>query len=265
MKLVDSHAHIGEEIFDADRSELLQRARAVGVERVVVIGYDLPSSRKAAEVAAGSPRHATARSPGLAATAGFAPHNVADADADSLERVRELLEHERVVAVGEIGLDYHYDMPRDAQLRLFDEQLGWAVEHALPVVIHSREAERDVLAGIERHGASQGRLRGVIHCFTESVAMARRAVDLGFYVSFSGILTFKNAASIREAASEVPLDRTLIETDSPYLAPPPHRGKRNEPAFVVEVARCLAEIHAVDPEVVAERTARNACTLFGLE
>lgn len=262
--LIDSHAHIGEEAFDEDREAMLQRARRAGVEAVVVIGYDLESSRRAIRVAAAGPEVAGEASPALAATAGFAPHNVADADEGSLAAVRQLLDGERVVAVGEIGLDYHYDMPRDAQLRLFDRQLAWSVDTGLPVVIHSREAEADVLAGLERHGAGEGRLRGVIHCFTESRDMAVRAVELGFYVSFSGIVTFGNAAGIRAAAAAVPLERTLVETDSPYLAPPPNRGKRNEPAFVVAVAECLAEVHGVAAPRVAEVTAANARELFGL-
>lgn len=264
LRLVDSHAHIGEEAFDEDRAGMMARARAAGVEHVVVIGYDLDSSRRAIELASDAGMEPTAEAPGLSATAGFAPHNVADADPEARAAVRELLSEPAVVAVGEIGLDYHYDMPRPEQRALFHEQLGWAVESGLPVVIHSREAEEDVIAGLERHGAGEDRLRGVIHCFTESVEMAHRVVQLGFRVSFSGIVTFKNAPEIRAAAEVVPLERTLIETDSPYLAPVPHRGKRNEPAFVADVARFLAELHGVSPERLAEVTAANARELFRL-
>ena len=269
MRLIDSHAHLAEEGFDADRDAVLARAREAGVESVVVIGYNVESSRRAVQVAAAGPATAAASSPALVATVGFAPHNVAEATPEALARVKEMLSLPRVVAVGEIGLDYHYDMPRPAQRELMGTQLGWAVERGLPVVIHSREAEDDVVALLLQHGAGgaaddQGRLRGVIHCFTESAAMAHRMVELGFYVSFSGILTFRSAADLRETAAAVPLHRTLIETDAPYLSPQRWRGKRNEPAHVVAVAECLAELHGVDVGEVAETTAANAEALFGL-
>lgn len=264
MKLIDSHAHLADEGYDGDRAQVLERARAAGVEAIVVIGYDLPSSVRAIEVATAGPARAGARSPALAAAVGFAPHNVADATAQARDAVRGLLGGERVVAVGEVGLDYHYDMPPLEQRHLFDEQLGWAREAGLPVVVHSREAEHDVVAALERRGAGDGSLRGVIHCFTESAAMASRVVELGFYVSFSGIVTFRNAGALRQTAATVPLERTLIETDSPYLAPPPHRGERNEPAWVGAVAECLAGVHGIAAERVAEVTAANARTLFGL-
>ena len=161
-------------------------------------------------------------------------------------------------AVGEIGLDYHYDMPPDKQRELFAHQLEWAVEFQLPVVIHSREAEDDVLSSLREKKCS----RGVIHCFTEGPNMARGAVKLGFYVSFAGILTFKNAHELRAIAAEVPLERILIETDSPFLAPVPYRGKRNEPAFVVEVARTIAELHGISLEEVERITSENTRRLF---
>lgn len=259
MTLVDSHAHLGEERFDEDRDEVLARAHEAGVELVVVIGYNVESSERAIQVAA-----TASGAPALYATAGFAPHNVEEADAAARAAVKAMLADPAVVAVGEIGLDYHYDMPRPQQRDLFAEQLGWAVEHDLPVVVHSREAEEDVVAAIRDAGAADGRLRGVIHCFTESRSMAEAVLQLGLYVSFSGILTFKNAADLRETAAVVPLDRLLIETDSPYLAPQPYRGRRNEPAFVGAVADCVAEIHGVDAAEVADVTARNCRKLFRL-
>jgi len=295
--LIDSHAHLGEQEFDEEREALMRRAAEAGVEAVVVIGYNQESSQRALELAAASAQEAFRRAetagsamplhgssaPALYATVGFAPHNVAEASVDALAVVENMIGQPRVVGVGEMGLDYHYDMPRDAQRELFAAQLEWAVAADLPVVIHSRKAEEDVVALLRDGGAgsvtsatpngsadpagsseTNQRLRGVIHCFTESAHMARAVVDLGFYVSFSGILTFPSAADLRKTAAEVPLGQTLIETDSPYLAPQPYRGRRNEPAFVGAVAEELAVIHACDVEEVAEATAGNARRLFGL-
>ena len=261
MRLIDSHAHLADERFADDLDEVLERARAAGVEAVVAIGYNVASSRGVVDLL---DRPTPAGAPALYGTVGFAPHNVDEADPESLAQVRALLGHERVVAVGEIGLDYHYDMPPVEQRTLFAEQLGWAVERELPVVIHSREAQDDMVRMLGDAGAKAGLLRGVIHCFTEDPSMTEQVVDLGFYVSFSGIATFKNAPEVREAIARVPLDRTLIETDAPFLAPVPHRGQRNEPAFVREVAGCVAQIHDRSVEEVAEITAANCRRLFGL-
>ena len=287
--LIDSHAHLAEQAYDDDRTEVLRRASDAGVECVIVVGYDAPSSLRAIEVVrewADASEHLGSAPPvALFATAGIAPHHVNEADAEALTSVRSALEADPVVAVGEVGLDYHYDMPRDAQRQLFSRQLDWARELDLPAVIHSREAEDDVVGLLRQRGASslsdarrrtapagdegdgsgsERRLRGVIHCFTESTAMAEAVVDLGFYVSFAGIITFKSASDLRETASRVPLDRTLIETDSPYLAPVPHRGRRNEPAYVAEVARCIADVHGTSPEEVATVTSKNVRELFRL-
>ena len=259
MRLVDSHAHLGDERFDDDRAEVLERARAAGVEAVVVIGHDAASSARVAEIVADGPSSPTPESPALFGAVGFAPHDVEAADAESLAGVRGLLRSERIVAVGEVGLDYHYDMPKRRQREVLVVQLEWAAETALPVVVHSRESEDDVVAALRDFGG-----RGVIHCFTESGRMAAAVLKLGFFVSFSGILTFGNAGDLRAVAATVPLERTLIETDSPWLAPHPWRGKRNEPARVEEVARTLAAIHDVSPEQVALRTSANARELFGL-
>lgn len=254
--MIDSHAHLAEETYDDDRAEVLARAAEAGVDTVIVIGYDAPSCRRAVKVVEEFSGHGVQ----LFATVGVAPHHVLETDEDDLDAVRDALTEEAVVAVGEIGLDYHYDMPPDRQRRLFGRQLEWAVERQLPVVIHSREAEDDVLAGLREHGCSQG----VIHCFTEGPNMARGAVELGFYVSFAGILTFKNAQDLRDIAAQVPLERILIETDSPFLAPVPHRGQRNEPAFVVEVARTIAGLHGTTVEEIERITSQNVRRLFSL-
>ncbi|MGD8327965.1 MAG: TatD family hydrolase [Acidobacteriota bacterium] len=254
--MIDSHAHIAEDGYDDDRGEVLARAAAAGVEAVVVIGYDAASSRRVLEVV----RAHHAAPVALHATAGVAPHNVVETEESDLAAVRALLDEPEVVAVGEIGLDYHYDMPPARQRDFFARQLAWAVERDLPVVIHSREAEDDVLAGLRDAGCS----RGVIHCFTEGPKMAEGALELGFHISFAGIVTFKNAQDLRDIAARVPLERTLVETDSPYLAPVPHRGRRNEPAWVVEVARTIAELHGVRLDEVERVTSANARALFGM-
>ena len=272
--MIDSHAHLAEEAYDEDRVEVLKRASEAGIDSVIVIGYDAPSCHRAIKVVrefgvekrqerdrvAGSRRSGASKSHGvqLFATAGVAPHHVLETNENDLASVRNMLSEEVVVAVGEIGLDYHYDMPPDKQRELFAHQLEWAVEFQLPVVIHSREAEDDVLSSLREKKCS----RGVIHCFTEGPNMARGAVKLGFYVSFAGILTFKNAHELRAIAAEVPLERILIETDSPFLAPVPYRGKRNEPAFVVEVARTIAELHGISLEEVERTTSENTRRLF---
>ncbi len=272
--MIDSHAHLAEEAYDEDRAEVLTRASEAGIDSVIVIGYDAPSCHRAIKVVrefgvekrqerdrvAGSRRSGASKSHGvqLFATAGVAPHHVLETNENDLASVRNMLSEEVVVAVGEIGLDYHYDMPPDKQRELFAHQLEWAVEFQLPVVIHSREAEDDVLSSLREKKCS----RGVIHCFTEGPNMARGAVKLGFYVSFAGILTFKNAHALRAIAAEVPLERILIETDSPFLAPVPYRGKRNEPAFVVEVARTIAELHGISLEEVERITSENTRRLF---
>ena len=272
--MIDSHAHLAEEAYDEDRAEVLTRASEAGIDSVIVIGYDAPSCHRAIKVVrefgvekrqerdrvAGSRRSGASKSHGvqLFATAGVAPHHVLETNENDLASVRNMLSEEVVVAVGEIGLDYHYDMPPDKQRELFAHQLEWAVEFQLPVVIHSREAEDDVLSSLREKKCS----RGVIHCFTEGPNMARGAVKLGFYVSFAGILTFKNAHELRAIAAEVPLERILIETDSPFLAPVPYRGKRNEPAFVVEVARTIAELHGISLEEVGRITSENTRRLF---
>lgn len=272
--MIDSHAHLAEEAYDEDRAEVLTRASEAGIDSVIVIGYDAPSCYRAIEVVqefgvgkgqerdsvTESRRRGASKSHGvqLFATAGVAPHHVLETNENDLASVRDMLSEEVVVAVGEIGLDYHYDMPPDKQRELFAHQLEWAVEFQLPVVIHSREAEDDVLSSLREKKCS----RGVIHCFTEGPNMARGAVKLGFYVSFAGILTFKNAHELRAIAAEVPLERILIETDSPFLAPVPYRGKRNEPAFVVEVARAIAELHGISLEEVGRITSENTRRLF---
>jgi TatD DNase family protein len=293
VRLVDSHVHLDDSKFDADREAVIERALAAGVERMMAIGTgtgppDLETAIRQAE-----------RYPFIVATIGVHPHDASKATAETFVRLRELAAHPKVVAIGEIGLDYHYDFsPRDVQRAVFLKQLEIAAEAGKPIVIHSREAWEDTmelvgrapwpaadpLVGLLEHRKSRTRgsgadggvrptsgsgscgsvgqavppaNRGIIHCFTGDSNQAREALDLGFHLAFGGVLTFPNAEAVREAARITPEDRLLLETDCPYLAPVPHRGKRNEPSFVVEVARRLAEVRGCTLDEIAAQTTRN--------
>jgi TatD DNase family protein len=246
VRLVDSHVHLDDRKFDADREAVIERALAAGVERMMAIGTgsgppDLETGIRLAE-----------RYPFMVATIGVHPHDASKATPETFERLRDLAAHPKVAAIGEIGLDYHYDFsPRDVQQSVFRTQLEIAAQAGKPIVIHTREAWADTMAIVGR-----GR-RGIMHCFTGDAQQAREALDLGFHLAFGGVLTFPNADVVREAARITPEDRLLVETDCPYLAPVPHRGRRNEPAFVVEVARRLAEVRASTLDEIAGQTTRN--------
>src|SRR5579883_2795049 len=254
--LIDSHCHLDSEQFDADRDAVIERALAAGVERMVAIG----TGNGPPDVEAGlrlADRHAA-----LYATVGVHSHDASKAGADTYKRLEELLRHPRTIAMGEIGLDYHYDFsPRETQRDVFAEQMRLARVAGKPIVIHTREAWEDTFKLLEQHWTGSG-LPAVMHCFSGSVTEAQRCIALGCYLSFGGILTFPKAEELREAARFAPADRLLIETDAPYLAPVPKRGKRNEPAFLVETARKLAEIRDVTPETIAATTTRNFEVLF---
>lgn len=253
MNLFDSHCHLDDEKFDEDRAEALARMLENGVSRCVCVGSDLPSSQRCVALAE--------QYDFIYAAAGVHPHEAKDAPADYLDRLRSLLRRPRVRALGEIGLDYYYDLsPRDVQKRVMSEQIDLAIETDMPVIFHIRDAHGDMFEHLRSRG---GRLpAGVIHCCSASAEMVREYLKMGFYISFAGPITFKNAATPVEASRAVPLDRLLIETDSPYLAPVPLRGRRNEPAFVRYVLEKQAEIHGVDAEELAEITFRNACALY---
>jgi TatD DNase family protein len=247
MTLVDTHCHLDDAKFDEDREQAIERAVAAGVTRLMAIGTgngppDLAVAVRLADLY-----------PFIYATIGVHPHDASKATGETFDRLRELAAHPKVLAVGEIGLDYHYDFsPRDVQLSVFERQLALAAEAEKPIVIHTREAWEDTLAAVAAlpHG-------GIMHCFTGDAAQARQALDRGFHLSFGGVLTFPKAESLREAARLAPDDRILVETDCPYLAPVPHRGKRNEPAFVVDTVRRLAEVRGTTPENIAQLTTRN--------
>jgi TatD DNase family protein len=255
--LIDSHAHLDAEQFAADLPAALDRARAAGVTQVVAVATTAPSTVATIEIAA--------RHPGVFATAGIHPNNVLGEKPAAWDEFVALAAGERVVGVGETGLDRQWhDTPFDVQEDYFARHLGLSRRLGKPVVIHCREAEADVLrllrADFDRHGP----VRGVMHSFTGTAATAEACLAMGLYLSFAGMLTYKNAADLRAVAAKVPPERVLVETDSPYLAPVPLRGKRNEPANVVHTAACLAGLLGLTPEALAERTTANARALFGL-
>ena len=251
MTLTDSHCHLDDKQFDADRETTIERALAAGVGNMLAVGSgdgppDLEAGIRLAE-----------RYDAIHATVGIHPHEARKADPGSLARLAELAAHPKVVALGEIGLDYHYDFsPRETQRAIFAEQLRIARDARLPIVIHTREAWLDTLQLLEQHwaGDTPG---GIMHCFSGGPAEARRVVEMGFHVSFAGMVTFPKAVEIQDAARVVPLDRILIETDAPYLAPIPHRGKRNEPAFVAYTAHKLAELRGEPVETLTRAAATN--------
>lgn len=256
-ELIDTHAHLDDEQFGDDLAAVLERAGAAGVSRVITIATTAPSSAACVVLAK---QHAS-----LAATVGIQPNHVAEAAPTAWDEVVRLATAERVVALGETGLDRHWNYtPFQQQENYFARHLELARKHQLAVVIHCREAEADVVrmlrADYERHGP----VKAVMHSFTGDAATAQACLAMGLYISFAGMVTYKNAQALREVAAKVPLDRLLVETDSPYLAPVPVRGRRNEPAFVVHTAACLAPVHGVDVDTVARHTTANARKLFQL-
>lgn len=257
--LIDSHAHLEGKRFDADRADVLVRAREAGVGVMLTVGQVGASwDSMAASLALAEEYDAIVTSVGLH------PHDARYFDDAVAERMAAAAGHPKVVAWGECGLDFHYDnSPRDQQRSAFRAQLDLARDAGLPVIVHSREAADETLAALRESRIGQAR-GGVFHCFSYDAGVGRQAVDLGFHVSFSGIVTFPGAPEVQRAAVELPLDRFLVETDCPFLAPIPHRGKRNEPAFVVDVARKIAELRGISVEDVAVATNANFERLFGV-
>jgi len=258
MRLFDSHAHLDDKRLHDDLPAVLERLRAAGVERVATIGCadSVDSVTRALDIARTAPDL-------LVASVGVHPHDASALDDELLEAVAVAAADPLVVALGETGLDFHYDSsPRDVQEQAFRRQIALARELHLPLVVHTRSAAELTLRVLHEENARDA--GGIIHCFSEDADFARAALDLGFYCSFSGIVTFKSAAAIREAARIVPMDRLLIETDAPYLAPIPHRGKRNEPAFVSHTAAFLAELRGEALEALCEGSFVNACRVYGL-
>jgi len=253
--MIDSHCHLDPQYFGADRAEVLTRARAAGVEAFVCVGVgrDLEAPRQAVALAAAEPD--------VFATVGVHPHDVATMREDDWSQLEELARQPRVVGIGETGLDYYYDhSPRELQQAAYRRFVTMARTAGLAVVSHVRDAHAEAAAILRDEKAGDG----VIHCFSGGVDEARTYLDLGQYLSFSGILTFKNAGNVREAAAFAPLDRILIETDAPYLAPIPHRGRKNEPAYIVQTMAALATLRGLTPAEVDAATSANARRLFGL-
>jgi len=252
--IVDSHCHLDFPDFAAEMDAVVERARAAGVGRMVTIGTRV---RRSAQVRAIAERYDD-----VFCSVGTHPHNAGEEADVTLDELLAEADHPKVVAIGEAGLDYHYDKaPRDAQHAGFRLHIAAARQTGLPLVIHAREADDDVAAILEDEYA-KGAFTFVLHCFTAGPELARRAVALGGYVSFSGILTFKTGAPLRDIAASLPADRVLVETDAPYLAPNPWRGKRNEPSYVVETARILAETRGVSTDEIAALTTANFFRLF---
>jgi TatD DNase family protein len=251
VSLIDSHCHLDSSEFDADREEVIARALDAGVEHMVAIGTgngppDLEAGIRLAD-----------RYPQFYATVGIHPHDAAKAGQADFDRLAELLSHPNVIALGEIGLDYHYDFsPRQTQTSAFVRQMEIAAAAKKPIVIHTREAWDDTAALLEQHWKPHG-IGGIMHCFSGGPIEARRALDLGFYLSFGGIVTFPKALDLQAAAKDSPANRILVETDAPYLAPVPKRGKRNEPALIVHTARKLAELRGQSLEEVSRMTSEN--------
>ncbi len=255
MQLVDSHCHLDDAQFAADRKNVIQRAIDAGLKYILTIGTgngppDLAVAARLAE------QHAF-----VFATAGVHPNDAQKVDGATFEDLERLLTHHKVRAIGEIGLDYHWGVPKEAQMPVFIQQLEIAAAARMPVVIHTRDAWEDTLTVLREHWAEKG-VPCVMHCFTGDAAQARECLDLGFCLAFGGVATFPKAAVIREAARITPADRLLLETDAPYLAPVPHRGKRNEPSYVALTADVIANVRGIAPDDLAAQTTANFERIF---
>ncbi len=256
--LIDTHTHLDFPQFDNDRERVIERAAATGVRAIVDIGTDLASSQAAVALADTYPQ--------IYAAVGVHPHDARTVTGKLLGELRALALHPKVVAIGEIGLDFYRDLsPRDQQRQAFEQQLALASEVGKPVVIHDRDAHSEVMATLRRWAASSHQPAGVLHCFSGDLAMAQEAIELGFYISIAGPVTFKNDKRLHELVRQLPLEKLLVETDCPYLTPHPHRGKRNEPAYVKLVAQEVAHIKGLSLEEVGRITSDNAQALFALK
>jgi TatD DNase family protein len=253
--LFDTHAHLNAIQYEEDIVEVIQRAQAENVTNIVVVGFDTDTIKKAMEL--------IDQYDMIYAAVGWHPVDAIDMKDEDLEWIKELAQHPKVVALGEMGLDYHWDKsPKDIQKDIFRRQIRLAKELQLPIIIHNRDATEDVVNILKEENASE--VGGIMHCFTGSLEVAKQCMDMNFYISFGGPVTFKNAKKPKEVAVEIPLERLLIETDCPYLTPHPFRGKRNEPSYVKYVAEQIAELKGLSFDEIAKITSDNAKKLFGI-
>ena len=253
--LFDTHVHVNAEQFNEDLEEVIERAQEVGVKNMIVVGFDRPTITRAMEL--------VEIYDFMFAAVGWHPVDAIDMTEEDLQWIEELSAHPKVVAIGEMGLDYHWDKsPKDIQKDVFRKQIRLAKKVKLPIIIHNREATADIVSILKEEGASE--VGGIMHCFSGSAETALECIDMNFYISLGGPVTFKNAKKPKEVAAAVPLDRLLIETDCPYLAPHPFRGKRNEPSYVKLVAEQIADIKQLSVEEVSQATTNNAKKLFGI-
>ncbi|MFV8829718.1 TatD family hydrolase [Alkalihalobacterium sp. APHAB7] len=253
--LFDTHVHLNADQFEEDLAEVIQRAQEAGVTHMVVVGFDEKTIKGALAIAEAHEN--------IYAAVGWHPVDAIDMTDQHLAWLEELASHPKVVALGEMGLDYHWDKsPKDIQKEVFRKQIRLAKKVNLPIIIHNREASQDIVDILREEEASQ--VGGIMHCFSGSVEIAKACLDMNFHISFGGPVTFKNAKKPKEVAVEVPLDRLLIETDCPYLAPHPYRGKRNEPAYVELVAKQIAELKEMTYEELTKQTMENAKKLFNI-
>jgi TatD DNase family protein len=258
MELIDTHCHLDWKAFDLDREAVIDRAVQAGVTRMITIGVDVPSSRRAIDLAE---QHAA-----VYAAVGVHPNDCAGFDAAVLSEVRSLAQHSKVVAIGEIGLDFYWHkIDHETQARAFRAQLELAAELHKPVIIHSRDAAPEVLTLLEDFTQHAARITGTLHSYFDDLAIAQRAFAIDFYIGITGPITFKKSDREREIVKQVPLDRLLLETDAPFLTPVPQRGKRNEPAYVRHVAETIARVRALPVEEIAQQSTENAERLFNLE
>lgn len=253
--LVDTHAHLDFNQYDADRDMVIYRAREANVRGIVNIGIDLRTSRKSIELAEAHPN--------MFAAAGIHPHDVGDATEADIEELFDLLKHPRVVAIGEVGLDFYRNLsPQDLQRKMLRIFLDWSLGKEMPIIIHTRDADEAMLSLLQERCKSGW--RGVFHCFSGDEKMSEKVLNLGFHISFTGAITYKNARAV-DVLTDVPVEKLLLETDCPFMAPVPHRGKRNEPAYVNLIAQKIAQVKDKSVEEVAQITSHNAERLFGLK
>ncbi|MGG4268048.1 TatD family hydrolase [Peribacillus simplex] len=253
--LFDTHVHVNAEQFNEDLEDVIERAKEAGVNNMVVVGFDQPTITRAMEL--------IETYDFMYAAVGWHPVDAIDMTEKDLQWIEELSNHPKVVAIGEMGLDYHWDKsPKDVQMEVFRKQIRLAKKVGLPIIIHNREATADIVNILKEEAASE--VGGIMHCFSGSAETALECINMNFYISLGGPVTFKNAKKPKEVAAAVPLDRLLIETDCPYLAPHPYRGKRNEPSYVKLVAEQIAEIKQLTIEEVSQATTENAKKLFGI-